>query len=103
MCHGVTKSGSPMPREITPDIDCTISKKSRMPERGMARTWSAIKPDGDGGERGETGRCMIVEPVFAGSPLGAHLQAFFIHHGLAKNALLFVGLEIEMGGGREHA
>jgi hypothetical protein len=38
MCHGVSKSGSPMPRLMTSFIVLTMSKKSRMPERGMSRT-----------------------------------------------------------------
>src|SRR5439155_11112794 len=42
MCHGVTKSGSPTPREITSGIACTMSKNSRMPERGISRTWPAM-------------------------------------------------------------
>src|SRR6266550_7199105 len=42
MCHGVTKSGSPTPSEITSGIAWTMSKNSRMPERGMLRTWRAM-------------------------------------------------------------
>src|SRR5688500_5345874 len=42
MCQGVTKSGSPTPSEMTSFIPCTMSKKSRMPERGMSRTLPAI-------------------------------------------------------------
>ena len=43
---GVTKSGSPTPSEMTSFIPCTMSKKSRMPERGMARTLLAINLSG---------------------------------------------------------
>src|ERR1035437_388285 len=43
MCHGVTKPGSPIPSETTLSIDCTMSKKSRIPERGIPRTCSATK------------------------------------------------------------
>ena len=42
MCQGVTKSGSPTPSEITSGIVWTMSKNSRMPERGMSRTWRAM-------------------------------------------------------------
>src|SRR5579863_7985193 len=42
ICQGVTKSGSPTPSEITSFIPWTMSKKSRMPERGMAPTWRAM-------------------------------------------------------------
>src|SRR4051794_34136659 len=42
MCQGVSKSGSPMPSEMTSFIDWTILKKSRIPERGMVPTWDAI-------------------------------------------------------------
>src|SRR4051794_22330621 len=38
MCHGVTKSGSPTPREITSSICETMSKKRRMPEGAMPST-----------------------------------------------------------------
>ena len=34
MCQGVTKSGSPTPSEMTSFMPWTMSKKSRMPERG---------------------------------------------------------------------
>src|ERR1035438_4747370 len=43
MCHGVSKSGSPMPSEMTSFIFETISKKSRMPDLGRSTTWRAIK------------------------------------------------------------
>src|SRR5690242_16217283 len=43
MCHGVTKSGSPTPSEITSGIACTMSKNSRIPDRGISRTCLAIK------------------------------------------------------------
>src|ERR1700679_1952773 len=102
MCQGVTKSGSPMPSEMTPVIDWTISKKSRMPERGMSRTCSAIK-SGDG-ETEERGRCMSLgnRRFMAESyVLGADLEAFFVDNVFAENALDLVGLEIEVGGGRE--
>src|SRR6185436_2412659 len=46
ICQGVTKSGSPTPREITSFIPCTMSKKSRMPERGMRRTCDATNSSG---------------------------------------------------------
>src|ERR1041385_9332472 len=42
MCQGVTKSGSPTPREMTSAWDWTMSKNSRMPERGICRTCSGI-------------------------------------------------------------
>jgi hypothetical protein len=38
MCHGVSKSGSPMPSEMTFFIFATISKKSRMPDLGRSTT-----------------------------------------------------------------
>jgi 3-hydroxyisobutyrate dehydrogenase-like beta-hydroxyacid dehydrogenase len=41
MCQGVTKSGSPTPSEITSFWLATMSKNSRMPERGIPRTWAA--------------------------------------------------------------
>ena len=34
MCQGVTKSGSPMPKEITSSIVAAISNSFRMPEGG---------------------------------------------------------------------
>src|ERR1051326_7842663 len=40
MRHGVTKSGSPTPSEITFSICCAISKKRRMPDGGQLEiTW----------------------------------------------------------------
>src|ERR1700677_4605176 len=107
MCQGVTKSGSPMPSEMTPDRGWTISKKSRMPERGMPRTWSATK-SGDG-VTGEWGRCMLFRRsafhglIFPGINLGRDLEAFLVHDVVAKDALDLVGLEVEMGGRGQHA
>src|SRR6185295_19737686 len=46
MCHGVTKSGSPTPSEITPGVPCTMSKNSRMPDRGIPATCAATKLSG---------------------------------------------------------
>src|SRR4051812_30574293 len=46
MCQGVTKSGSPTPREITPFWLWTMSKNSRMPERGIWRTTFATNDSG---------------------------------------------------------
>jgi hypothetical protein len=40
MCHGVTKSGSPTPREITPSIEESRSKNFLIPEGGSAFTLS---------------------------------------------------------------
>ena len=37
-CQGVTKSGSPTPREMAPSISLTRSKNFLMPEGGMAFT-----------------------------------------------------------------
>src|SRR5277367_5144286 len=102
MCQGVTKSGSPMPSEMTPCIDWTISKKSRMPERGMSRTWSATKP-GDGWTE-VRGRCMSLGDrrfMAESYELRADLEAFLVHDALAQDALDLVGLEIEVSGGRE--
>src|SRR4051812_32872893 len=42
--HGVTKSGSPTPSEMTPSIEASRSKKRRMPEAGIACTRSEISP-----------------------------------------------------------
>src|SRR5690349_19329552 len=36
MRHGVTKSGSPTPREITSSISAAMSKKRRIPDGGQA-------------------------------------------------------------------
>ncbi len=38
MRHGVSKSGSPTPREMTSSIPMTSSKKSRIPDGGISRT-----------------------------------------------------------------
>src|SRR5687768_7571670 len=46
MCQGVTKSGSPTPREMTPFWLWTMSKNSRIPERGMSRTFFATNDSG---------------------------------------------------------
>src|SRR5260221_4560180 len=43
MPRGVTKSGSPMPSEITLSIVAAMSKKRRMPDGGTLRTRSEIK------------------------------------------------------------
>src|SRR3989339_2178182 len=43
MCQGVTKSGSPMLRLMTSLRVLTISKKSRIPERGMFRMCGVTK------------------------------------------------------------
>src|ERR1700722_6270449 len=58
MCQGVTKSGSPPPSEMTSFIPCTMSKKSRMPERGMAPTWRAMN------------RCGFESTAFGGAGRG---------------------------------
>src|SRR5579872_395862 len=77
-CQGVSKSGSPMPRLMTSFIVLTMSKKSRMPERGMSRTVELMRLRSDG------------EP-FIGSIL--------VH----QHAEALVGFEHEMGGGGKHA
>src|SRR5262245_48619792 len=77
-CHGVSKSGSPMPRLMTSFIVVTMSKKSRMPERGMSRTTVLMRLRSDG------------EPF---------IGRFVVH----QDAKALVGFEHEMGGGREHA
>src|SRR5271157_2974029 len=76
-CQGVSKSGSPMPRLMTSFIVVTMSKKSRMPERGMSRTARLRRLRSDG------------EP-FIGLSL--------VH----EDPKAFVGLEHEMGRGGEH-
>src|SRR5580693_8841700 len=58
MCQGVTKSGSPTPKETTSFMPCTMSKKSRMPERGMALTWRAMN------------RCGFESTAFGGAVRG---------------------------------
>jgi len=40
----VTTSWIPTPREIPFGMPWTISKKSRMPDGGMSRTWLAMNP-----------------------------------------------------------
>ena len=42
ICQGVSKSGSPIPSEITSRILETISKKSRIPDLGSPATWRAM-------------------------------------------------------------
>ena len=53
ICHGVAKSGSPTPSEMTPVVFWTSSKKSRIPDRGIPATWFAMKVgrDVDMGEK----------------------------------------------------
>ena len=36
MCHGVVKSGSPTPSEITPSVDAIRSKNFRIPDDGRS-------------------------------------------------------------------
>ena len=43
MCQGVTKSGSPMPSEITSSIEESRSKNSLMPDGGSVATFCEIK------------------------------------------------------------
>lgn len=43
MCQGVTKSGSPTPREITPSIEESKSKNFLMPEGGISFTFSDMQ------------------------------------------------------------
>src|SRR3974390_1481286 len=76
-CQGVSKSGSPMPRLMTSFIVVTMSKKSRMPERGMSRTVALMRLRRDS------------EPLIGG---------FLVH----QDTEAFVGFEHEMGGDREH-
>jgi len=62
MCHGVSKSGSPMPSEMTFFIFATISKKSRMPDLGRSTTWEAIKRFGSM-MRGKHALCVQENPA----------------------------------------
>src|SRR5689334_20404820 len=59
MCHGVTKSGSPTPSEITPFWLWTMSKNSRIPERGMSRTFFATNDS----ELNGAAMCMRANPA----------------------------------------
>src|SRR5215475_5776913 len=67
-----------MPRLITSFMVVTMSKKSRMPERGISRTVALRRSRRD------------TEPFIGG---------FMMH----QDAKTLVGLEHEMGGGRENA
>src|SRR5574344_1664550 len=78
MCHGVWKSGSPMPREITSLRPATMSKKSRMPDLGRLRTCGATKSWAD---------------------LEAVVMGFTFH----QDTLVLVRFQHEMGCGREYA
>src|SRR5678816_1419356 len=86
ICHGVWKSGSPMPSEMTSFIDWTISKKSRIPERGIVRTWLAICFLRIIGRSAWPGRVVLRRH---GEPLGSFLS-------LQSDAIFLVGFESEM-------
>src|ERR1700749_336926 len=96
MCQGVSKSGSPMPSEITSFIFATISKKSRMPERGRSMTCLAMNRVVSIGTqirnfKFENGSRRTLEPVFV-----------FSRH-IEQKALFLVGAQQEMRGGGKHA
>src|SRR6266498_1259986 len=67
-----------MPRLITSFIVLTMSKKSRMPERGMSRTVELMRSRSD-------------------------TESFFCMAGFHQHAEALVGFEHEMGGGGQHA
>src|SRR4051794_40142626 len=50
--HGVTKSGSPTPREITSSISAAMSKNLRMPDGGQA-AMTSLSGFTDGSSRGD--------------------------------------------------
>src|SRR5215212_442154 len=94
ICHGVTKSGSPTPSEITswPFIFATSSKKSRMPLLGSVDTCPA------------THRLTSVLMVRNASASGRDVQSRGGRlAAIEQVALLFVATQHEMGGGRQHA
>src|SRR5882762_6108887 len=93
MCHGVTKSGSPTPREMTswPFIFATSSKKSRMPLLGSAATWPATQ---------RLGSVLIGTGLRLGSDVEPRAGRIA---DIEQETLIFVTAEHEMSGGREHA
>src|ERR1035441_1855330 len=76
-CQGVSKSGSDLPRLITSFIVLTMSKKSRMPERGMSKAVALMR-------------------------LRSDTESFFCMAGFHQYAEALVGFEHEMGGRGEH-
>src|SRR5687767_10115395 len=91
-CHGVVKSGSPTPSEITswPFILATSSKKSRMPLLGSVATWLA------------TQRLLVVLMwiLRLGADVETIARAFAA---IEQEAAFFVGTQEEMRARRKHA
>src|SRR5918998_1023389 len=84
MRHGVTKSGSPTPREMTSSISAAMSKNRRMPDGGQAAMTAF--------------RGLMVIVLLRGDP-----QAV-VRLGVEERlALALVGLQHEVGGGGHDA
>src|SRR5688572_9149210 len=77
--QGVTKSGSPTPREMTSSISAAMSKNRRIPDGGQS--------------------AMTAFSGFTGRPSRRHRQAVVTLGGDERVAVALVGLEHEMGGG----
>src|SRR6266536_947374 len=94
MCHGVTKSGSPTPSEITscPFIFATSSKKSRMPLLGSVHTCPA------------THRFRSVLMVRNARASGRDVESLgWRLAAIEQISLLFVATQHEMRGRRQDA
>src|ERR1700694_3175292 len=84
---GVSKSGSPMPSEMTPSVLATSSKKSRMPERRRPATCRAMKRVVS---RGILEEVLIGIAVIEVKSMGAGLEPFAngrAHLGCAQRCL----------------
>src|SRR5580700_6471749 len=101
MCHGVSKSGSPIPREITSFILATISKKSRMPDFGRSTTWRAMNRLWSmvGGRKPRRARPRPI-PL---RRLRRDLEPFRrFGRDVDRVAALLIGAQHEMGAGGQH-
>src|SRR4030095_13127895 len=94
MCHGVTKSGSPTPSEMTswPFILATSSKKSRIPLFGSVDTCPATHRFGS--------VLMMRWPPRSRRDVQPRGWRFAR---IEQKTLLLVAAQHEMGGGGEHS
>src|SRR4051812_13398889 len=90
MRHGVSKSGSPTPSEITSLCCATISKNSRMPDFGMSRMWSAT-------------RLLELMRKIQLRPSGSDRQPLRLLFAVNGHAILLVHFHPEMRGGGDDA
>jgi len=92
ICQGVTKSGSPMPSEITSSMEESRSKNFLMPDGGSVATFCEIRLSG-----------ASVAVGFVFGILRRYWQTFICFLGKVKSfSILLISFEQKMGDGTLH-